>query len=463
MVFTSIAFIYYFLPIVLLLYFITPKKYKNHTLLFLSMLFYFYGEPKYILLMIIEVLLSYYMTLLISKKKSKNLFILTITIHILLLCIFKYLDLFILTTNNIFNINLPLKNIALPIGISFYTFQILSYEIDVYKGKVEVEKSLIKLATYIFMFPQLIAGPIVKYKTIKKELDNRKVTYEDFSYAVTRFVVGLGKKVLISNTLGELCTTLINSTETSILLYWIYIISYTLQIYFDFSGYSDIALSLGRMFGFHFEENFNYPYTATSITSFWHRWHMTLSNWFKEYVYIPLGGNRKKTFITIRNILIVWFLTGLWHGASYNFILWGLYFGIILLIEKFIFSKYLKNTPRIIKRLYVVIVILISFVIFSSSSMEEIISILKGMFGLNKDVFINNYILYYLKSYSIILIISIIFTTPLVKNLINYLRKNKVLNNIINIFEVIFIFGVLILVTSFLIDSSYNPFLYFRF
>ena len=463
MVFTSITFLYYFLPIVLLIYFITPYKYKNSVLLLSSLIFYFYGEPKYILLMIFEVLLAYFSMLIVSKSNNKLLYILTIIIHILLLCIFKYLNFFTSNINSIFNINLPLSNIILPIGISFYTFQIISYEIDVYKKRVNVQKNLLKLATYIFMFPQLIAGPIVRYSDIEKELEIRKHSFDNFSYGVERFMIGLFKKVLIANTLGELSNILITSTDISILLYWIFAISYMLQIYFDFSGYSDIAIGLGRMFGFHFLENFNYPYMATSITDFWRRWHISLSSWFRDYVYIPLGGNRKGAKKQIRNILIVWLLTGLWHGANYTFIVWGLLFGIMLIIEKFILSKYLKNTPYIIKRIYTLFIVLISFVIFKSDNISEAFNIIKGLFGFNTKVFSNSFTIYYLKSYFIILLLGIILSTPLLSNIITRLRKNNTLNKFINLFEPLLIILILVLVTACLIDNSYNPFLYFRF
>ena len=463
MVFTSITFLYYFLPIVLLIYFITPYKYRNGILLLSSLIFYFYGEPKYILLMIFEVLLAYFSMLIVSKSNNKLLYILTIIIHILLLCIFKYLNFFTSNINSIFNINLPLSNIILPIGISFYTFQIISYEIDVYKKRVNVQKNLLKLATYIFMFPQLIAGPIVRYSDIEKELEIRKHSFNDFSYGVERFMIGLFKKVLIANTLGELSNILITSTSISILLYWIFAISYMLQIYFDFSGYSDIAIGLGRMFGFHFLENFNYPYMATSITDFWRRWHISLSSWFRDYIYIPLGGNRKGVKKQIRNILIVWLLTGLWHGANYTFIVWGLLFGIMLIIEKFILGKYLKNTPYIIKRIYTLFIVLISFVIFKSDNINDAFNIIKGLFGFNTKVFSNSFTIYYLKSYFIILLLGIILSTPLLSNIITRLRKNNVLNKIINLFEPLLIILILVLVTACLIDNSYNPFLYFRF
>ena len=332
MLFTSISFLYYFLPIVIVAYFIVPKKLKNLILFIASMLFYFYGEPKYIILMIAEILIAYIGAILINKYKSKALLITVVIIHVGLLTIFKYTDFFIENLNNIFNLKLSLLRIALPIGISFYTFQIISYEVDVFKEKVAVQKNLLKLATYVSLFPQLIAGPIVRYETIDKELSSRKHSFENFAYGARRFTIGLAKKVLIANMLGELCNTFSSTNEKSVLFYWMFGISYMLQVYFDFSAYSDMAIGLGRIFGFHFLENFNYPYISKSITEFWRRWHISLGSWFRDYVYIPLGGSRKGNKILIRNLLIVWALTGIWHGASWNFVIWGLMFGIILII-----------------------------------------------------------------------------------------------------------------------------------
>ena len=328
MLFTSISFLYNFLASLIIIYFITPKKYKNIILLIASLLFYFYGEPKYVFLMIIEIIIAYIGAILIDKYKnqSKNILIITLFIHIFLLIIFKYTDFLIQTINDIAKTNINLLNIALPIGISFYTFQIISYIIDVYNGKVKVQKNIIKLATYVSLFPQLIAGPIVRYQTVEKELDKRTHNFNNFSYGIRRFSIGLAKKVLIANALGELCTKASIIDEKTIILYWIFAISYMLQLYFDFSAYSDMAIGLGRIFGFHFSENFNYPYISKSITEFWHRWHISLSTWFKDYVYIPLGGNRVTKQKQIRNILIVWLLTGIWHGANWTFLIWGLLF-----------------------------------------------------------------------------------------------------------------------------------------
>ena len=463
MLFTSISFLYYFLPTIIILYFITPKKYRNYILLIFSIIFYMYGEPKYVILMLVEILVAYFGALLIDKYKSKEIFLITIIIHIGLLCVFKYTDLFIGTINSIFKTNISFLNIALPIGISFYTFQILSYVIDVYRGKVKVQKNILKLATYVSLFPQLIAGPIVRYETICDELDNRDETIEKFSLGVRRFIIGLAKKVLIANMLGELCTKFSLVDERSVLFYWIFAISYMLQVYFDFSAYSDMAIGLGKMFGFTFLENFNYPFISKSITEFWRRWHISLSSWFKDYVYIPLGGSRKGTLKLVRNILIVWFLTGIWHGAAYNFILWGLFIGVFLVIEKLWLSKYISKLPKFLRNIYVLFIIMISFIMFNAGSINEAFFNIKGLFGLNKEVFINNYTIYYLKSYLVVLIIAIFGATPLFKNIIEKLKKNKCLNKIINVLEPIFLVILLLLVTAYLIDSSYNPFLYFRF
>lgn len=465
MLFTSISFLYYFLPALIIIYFITPKKYKNIILLIASLLFYLYGEPKYVFLMIAEIIIAYIGAILIDKYKnqSKNILITTLFIHVFLLIIFKYTDFIIQSINDISNANIKLLNIALPIGISFYTFQIISYLIDVYNGKVKVQKNIVNLATYVSLFPQLVAGPIVRYQTVEKELDDRVHSFNNFAYGIRRFSIGLAKKVLIANALGELCTKAFDLNETTIIFYWIFGISYMLQLYFDFSAYSDMAIGLGRIFGFNFPENFNYPYISKSITEFWRRWHISLSTWFKDYVYIPLGGNRDGKYKQIRNILIVWLLTGIWHGANWTFLIWGLLFGIILIIEKIFLNKFMEKLPSFIRRIYVLFIVMILFIIFNSNNMSEALINVKGLFGMNGEVFINDYTLHYLKSYLPILIIALFGATPFIKTLIDKFRKNKYLNNIINILEPILIVMILFVVTSYLIDNSYNPFLYFRF
>ena len=465
MLFTSISFLYYFLPALIIIYFITPKKYKNIILLIASLLFYFYGEPKYVFLMILEIIIAYIGAILIDKYKnqSKNILITTLFIHVFLLIIFKYTDFIIQTINDISNANIKLLNIALPIGISFYTFQIISYIIDVYNGKVNVQKNIIKLATYVSLFPQLVAGPIVRYQTVEKELDDRVHGFNNFAYGIRRFTIGLAKKVLIANALGELCSKAFLADEKTIVFFWIFGVSYMLQLYFDFSAYSDMAIGLGRIFGFHFPENFNYPYISKSITEFWRRWHISLSTWFKDYVYIPLGGNREGKYKQIRNILIVWLLTGIWHGANWTFLIWGLLFGIILIIEKIWLNKFMEKLPSFIRRIYVLFIVMILFIIFNSDNMSVALTNIKGLFGMNGEAFVNDYTLHYLKSYLPVLIIALLGSTPFIKILIDKLRKNKYVNNIINILEPILIVVILVVVTSYLIDNSYNPFLYFRF
>ena len=467
MIFSSISFIYYFLPIVLVFYFIAPKKIKNFVLLVASLLFYFYGEPIYIFLMVGTILVTYIFGLLLDKfKKTKyQKIILVIGVVIILssLLLFKYSDFLITNINSLFKSNISLLNLALPLGISFYTFQVLSYLIDVYKGKVECQKNFINLATYVCLFPQLIAGPIVRYKDVNDELLNRKSSIHDIAYGFKRFIIGLAKKVIISNSLASFVQIFIDSGGKSVLFYILYGISVTLQIYFDFSGYSDMAIGLGRIFGFHFLENFDYPLCATSITDFWRKWHISLSSWFRDYVYIPLGGSRTTKGKWLRNILIVWFLTGLWHGADWNFIIWGLYFGVLLIIEKVFLQKVLDKMPKFLKHIYTIIIVVISFMIFNAPDLNTLLVTFKSLFGFNHLDFSNFTTIYYFKSYFIILIIAIIGATPIIKNFINKLRKNNKLNKVINVLEIGYMLVLLILVTAYLVDGSFNPFIYFRF
>lgn len=461
MVFSSITFLFYFLPAVIAIYYLVPKKCKNFVLLIASLAFYFYGEPKYTLLMIFSIICTYIFGLLIDKdKKHAKLFlILSMLISIGLLVYFKYIN-FIIK-----NINLWLTNkidfiyVALPIGISFYTFQMISYIVDVYRGQAKVQKNIFKLAMYISLFPQLIAGPIVRYTSIEEQIENRDHTFEKFSLGVRRFIIGLGKKVLIANVLGELTATFLASKEMSILYYWLYGISAMLQIYFDFSGYSDMAIGLGKMFGFDFLENFNYPYIATSITDFWRRWHISLSSWFRDYVYIPLGGNRVNKPKWIRNILFVWMLTGLWHGAAWNFILWGLFFGVLLIIEKLFLGNLLKKFPKFLARIYVLLIVMVSFIIFNGESYAQIMENIGGLIGIKNIPIISNESIYYLKSYFVVILVGIVGATPLPTNIANSSKINKVAN----ILEPIFLFAILLICTSYIVDGSFNPFLYFRF
>ena len=459
MIFSSILFIYYFLPILLILYFVVPSKYKNLVLLIFSLIFYFLGEPKYIIILLLSCIINYYLSKLIEKNKYPQLYlIIAIIYNIGNLLIFKYTDFFISNINNLFNIKIPYMYLIMPIGISFYTFQTLGYIIDVYNKKHKPSQNIINFMTYVCLFPQLVAGPIVRYSDIEKELADRTHSYLKFSEGIKRFIIGLSKKVLLANVLGEFTKSLV--TET-VLSSWLKPIAYTLQIYFDFSGYSDMAIGLGLMFGFKFLENFNYPLIASSITDFWRRWHISLSSWFRDYIYIPLGGNRVNKLKWLCNIFIVWLLTGFWHGASWNFIIWGLYFGIILVIEKLFIGKYIEKT-KIFKHIYSLIIIVISFLIFNSNNTTEIFTSLKNMFYLNNIEFTNQETTYYLKSYFILLLVSIISSTPLIKNIILRIKNTKA-SIIIDILEPITYILLLILSTAFLIDESFNPFLYFRF
>lgn len=461
MVFSSITFLFYFLPAVLAVYYLVPKKCKNIVLLISSLIFYFYGEPKYTLLMLFSIVCTYIFGLLIAKykKQAKLFLILSIFVSIGLLVYFKYIN-FIIQ-----NINLWLTNkidfiyVVLPIGISFYTFQMISYIIDVYRGQAKVQKNIFKLAMYVSLFPQLIAGPIVRYTTIEEELENRAHTFEKFALGVRRFIIGLGKKVLIANVLGELTATFLASKDMSVLYYWLYGIAAMLQIYFDFSGYSDMAIGLGKMFGFDFLENFNYPYIATSITDFWRRWHISLSSWFRDYIYIPLGGNRVSKLKWLRNILVVWFLTGLWHGAAWNFILWGTFFGILLIIEKLFLGEVLKKLPKILSRIYVLLTVMISFIIFNGDSSSQILENIGGLIEIGDVPLASKESIYYLKSYIVVILIGIIGSTPILKNIAN----NSKIHKFINFVEPVFLLAILLICTSYIVDGSFNPFLYFRF
>lgn len=459
MLFSSISFIYYFLPLLFIVYFITPKKYRNIPLLIFSILFYFLGEPKYIIVLILSCVINYYISKQMTHKKHKKLFLILLLIYnIGQLLYFKYTDFFISNINNIFNLDISLLHVIMPIGISFFTFQIMAYVIDVYNKVHKPAKKLTDFMMYVSLFPQLIAGPIVRYADVEKEVTKRETNFQNFSKGTTRFVIGLSKKVLLANVLGEFAKLLV---EETVLSSWLKPILFTLQIYFDFSGYSDMAIGLGLMFGFRFLENFNYPLIAKSITDFWRRWHISLSSWFRDYVYIPLGGNRVSKLKWIRNLFVVWFLTGFWHGASWNFIIWGLYFGILLVLEKLFLGKYLEKT-KIIKYIYTIIIVIISFLIFNVETVPGIIINLKNMFFLSDIPLTSLETTYYLKSYLILLIISIIGATPLCKNIIIKLKETK-LKTMINILEPIYVISLLIISTAFLIDASFNPFLYFRF
>ena len=459
MLFSSITFIYYFLPVLLLVYFIVPKKYKNLVLLIFSLIFYFLGEPKYIVILILSCLLNYYFGKKVSTDKNKKLWlIISVIYNVGQLLIFKYTDFFIENINNVFNSSINYLYIVMPIGISFFTFQAMGYVFDIYMGKHKPASKLLDFMTYISLFPQLVAGPIVRYSDVKKELVKRESNFDKFSEGITRFVIGLSKKVLLANVLGEFAGDLV---EVDLLSSWLKPILFTLQIYFDFSGYSDMAIGLGLIFGFRFLENFNYPLIASSITDFWRRWHMSLSSWFRDYVYIPLGGNRNGLIKQIRNIFVVWFLTGFWHGASWNFIIWGLYFGVLLVIEKMFLKKFIDKT-KVFKYIYTSIIVVISFLIFSTDNLKDIFSSLGNMFMINDIPLTSSSTIYYLKNNLVLLIISIIGATPLMKCLVKKIRLSK-FKKVVECLEVVVVLGLLILTTAFLVDASVNPFLYFRF
>ncbi|MEG2618227.1 MAG: MBOAT family O-acyltransferase [Bacilli bacterium] len=465
MLFSSISFLFIFLPTVILVYFLVPKKFKNITLLIFSLFFYFWGEGIYVLLLIFSCIVNYLVALLIEKnklnKKKKVYFIISLIFNIGLLIYFKYTNFFIENINSIFSFNISLRNIIMPLGISFFTFQILSYVIDVYKGAVKADKSFIDFTTYVTLFPQLVAGPIVRYVTIKSELKKKDISFENFAYGIKRFIIGLSKKVILANNLG-LLIELLNKGNESVLQFWIVSISFALQIYFDFSGYSDMAIGMGRMFGFKFLENFNYPYIAKSVTDFWRRWHISLSSFFRDYIYFPLGGNRCSKVKWIRNIIIVWALTGAWHGASWNFIIWGLFFATFLLLEKTLWGKWFEN-KKIINHIYTLLIVLISFVIFNSSSVSEIIINLKSMFFMRDIPLINEESIYYFKSYFVLLVISVVGCLPLLNNLCIRIKSSKKFNKIYETLEIIILIILFIIVVSYLVDSTFNPFLYFRF
>lgn len=466
MLFSSIPFLYYFLPCVLILYFVVPKCLKNTVLLLSSFVFYAWGEPKYVLLMAVSITLGYVFGLLIEiwrgTKLSKLFLILSIVTSLGLLGYFKYADFFIANFNAATGLSVPLLKIALPIGISFYTFQILSYTVDVYRGEVKAQRNYISLAAYVALFPQLIAGPIVRYSDIAAQLESRTHSFSNVALGTRRFILGLAKKVLIANALGELCDIFKESNDKSVLFFWLYAIAFTLHIYFDFSGYSDMAIGLGKIFGFDFLENFDYPYISGSITEFWRRWHMSLGSWFRDYVYIPLGGNRVSKARWFLNIFIVWMLTGFWHGAAWNFIVWGLFFAILLIIEKLWLLKPLKKS-KVLSHIYVMFFVIISFVIFNAADMKEAFSYIGGMFGAGGIPFISEEWLYYLRSYGVVLIVAIIGATPLVKKLVLSVKKKSTGEKIMNIAEPIMLVALLLVITAYLVDGSFNPFLYFRF
>ena len=468
MLFSSITFLYVFLPAVLLLYFIAPRKIRNLILLLTSLIFYGWGEPKYIIVMVVSIIVGYIFGRLTGsfKKKSKDktaklCVVLSTIVNLGILIFFKYTDFFISNINKVGGFGIKLLDLALPLGISFYTFQILSYSIDVYRGEVEPQKNIIDLAAYITLFPQLIAGPIVRYQTIEKQLKERKESIDLFASGVMRFVIGLGKKVIIANSVASMYETIkaLPDEKSSVALYWVASLLFSFQIYFDFSGYSDMAIGLGRLLGFEFLENFEHPYISRSITEFWRRWHISLSSWFKDYVYIPLGGNRCKKSRMFFNIFIVWLLTGFWHGAEWNFIIWGLYYFIILMLEKSFLLRVLKKLPAVLQHIYSLFLINMGWVIFSNDNLDKLGKTHRCMFGIGNIDLYNKTTAFYLLSFIVMIILAAIGSTEIPKKIGKKIDDSKAGA----IGAVIFILIVMTLSTAGLASDAFNPFMYFRF
>lgn len=466
MVFSSATFIFYFLPITILIYYMVPMKAKNGVLLFFSLFFYGFGEPVYILIMILSIFIDYFNGMLIEKYRhrkmlSKVFLLVSVMANLGLLAFFKYGDFFIKNVNMISGSTFSLLNVALPIGISFFTFQTMSYSIDVYRGNTKAQKNIITFGAYVSMFPQLIAGPIVIYKDVEKQLSSRVMNTQKIKEGMMRFVLGLGKKVLLANSIGALWEEirLIPAEELSVATGWLGIIAFSLQIYFDFSGYSDMAIGLGKIFGFDFLENFNYPFISKSITEFWRRWHISLGMWFRDYLYIPLGGNRKGTLISLRNIAVVWLLTGFWHGAAWNYVLWGAYFAVILILEKFVLKKMFSRMGGVLTRLYTLPVVFISFAIFALEDLTHLSSYLKVMLG--QGVLMDEAFLYYFSRYGLLLLLLAVCATPWPYSLFTrHISRSGFTRKAMTgaVLTLVFILSV-----SFIIDGAYNPFLYFRF
>ena len=462
MLFSGIPFLFYFLPLVVIVYFLVPDKGKNLVLLLASLFFYAWGEPKYLALMVFSILAFYGFGLAVGHSANKKLWLwASVITAVLLLGIFKYSDFFIGSFNAAFGVSVPLLRLALPIGISFYTFQCMSYVVDVYRGDTEPQKNIIRFATYVALFPQLIAGPIVRYVDVDKALVSRPSGLENLEKGLPRFLIGLGKKVILANNLGLLTQIFREAAAPSVLFYWMYAIAFTLHIYFDFSGYSDMAIGLGRIFGFRFPENFNYPYISGSITEFWRRWHMTLSYWFRDYVYIPLGGNRVSKLRWVGNILAVWLLTGLWHGAAWNFVLWGLLFAVALMAEKWIPA--LKALPGAVRHGYVLLVVVLSFVLFNAQNLSQAAGDITSLFGAGGLPLSSPETLYYLRSYGLLFAVSAVGATPLPKILWQKLTERLTAGRVLAVVQPIALALLLLVCTAYLVDGSFNPFLYFRF
>ena len=456
MLFSSVTFLFFFLPITLMLHQLLPWRWKNHVLLAASVLFYASGEPVYILLLAFSAFVGWLHGLYMTRHPGhRGALVSAICWNLVFLLFFKYADFLTGSINSLLGTAIPALGLSLPIGISFYTFQNMSYVIDVYRGESKTDRNFASYATYLCLFPQLIAGPIVRYSDVARELRERSVDTAQFSRGVIRFLVGLCKKVLLANSIGVLAELTV--PDGSVLFSWLRAIAYTFQIYFDFAGYSDMAIGMGAMMGFQFPENFNYPYLSRSVAEFWRRWHMTLGGWFRDYVYIPLGGSRTSTIKWVRNVLIVWMLTGIWHGASWNFLLWGLYYGILLLVEKFFLGKYLKG--KVLPSIYVMLLTILGFVLFHSATASEALLEIGRMFGLGGLPVVNATALYYLRSYAVLLVLCALGSTPLPKYLAGKIQAHKA----IVVLQPAMVLAVLLLVTACLVDGSFNPFLYFRF
>jgi len=461
MLFSSIPFLYYFLPAVLIVYFAVPRNLKNAVLLLFSLVFYGWGEPKLLALMIFTIAMFFFCGLMIERardqKGKKFWLVVSVVISLTLLGIFKYADFFIDSFNAVTGLSIPLLRLALPVGISFYTFQSLSYTIDVYRGKVPAQRNPISFGAYVALFPQLIAGPIVRYVDVARELEERQHSREDACLGIRRFLIGFSKKIILADNFALLMKLFRESDEKSVLFYWMYAVAFMLNIYFDFSGYSDMAIGLGRVFGFRFIENFNYPYLSKSVTEFWRRWHMSLGSWFRDYVYIPMGGNRVPKRRWVFNILTVWMLTGLWHGASWNFVLWGLMFAVLLLIEKWVPA--LQKLPDILRHGYVLLLVMISFVLFNADTLAQAGSDIAGLFGFGGVPALTEQTLYYLRSYGLLFLLGFIGSTPVVRDTARRIGETR----IGAVLEPLVLILLLLVCTGYLVDGSFSPFLYFRF
>ena len=461
MLFSSVTFLYYFLPAVVVLYFLVPRGLKNAVLLLSSLVFYGWGEPKLLFLMIFTILMFYICGLMIGRSESQRAKKVWLTVSIVisvgLLGLFKYADFFIDSFNAVTGLSVPLLRLALPVGISFYTFQSLSYTIDVYRGNVPAQRNPVSFGAYVALFPQLIAGPIVRYVDVARELNERTHSWEDFCLGLRRFLVGLGKKILVADNFALLMKIFRESEGKSVLFYWLYAVAFMLNIYFDFSGYSDMAIGLGRIFGFRFIENFNYPYLSKSVTEFWRRWHMSLGSWFRDYIYIPMGGNRVSKGRWVFNILTVWMLTGLWHGAAWNFVLWGLLFGILLMIEKWVPG--LQKLPNLLRHGYVLLIVCLSFVLFNADSLSQALSDMGGMFGFAGVPLVNAESLYYLRSYAPLFLVGFVGATPIIRDTARKIGEKPYGA----IMETLLMAVLLIVCSAYLVDGSFSPFLYFRF